>query len=79
MADVQWEDLLGDWPKHLATVICQMNDRVLLSTGYSPRELLLGLVIEDCCQLLVDMLPQTQDNDIMVHMAFIDLAHADAF
>ena len=25
------------------------------------------------------MLPQTQDNDIAVHMAFVDLAHANAF
>ena len=79
LATVQWEDLLGGWPKHLATTICQMNDRILPSTGYSPRELLLGLVIEDHGQLLVDMLHQTHDNDVTVYIAFVDSAHADTF
>ena len=79
MEDIQWEDLPGDWPKHLTTAVCQMNDRVLPSMGYSPRELLLRLVIEDHRQTPVKVLPQTQEEDVIVHMAFADSMHADAF
>ena len=79
MEDIQWEDLLGDWPKHLTMAICQMNDRVLPSMGYSPRELLLSLVIEDRRQMPVKVLPHTWEEDVAVHMAFVDLMHADVF
>ena len=79
MEEVQWEDLPGDWPKHLTMAVCQMNDRVLPLTGYSPRELLLGFVIEDHRQPLVEVLPKAQDKDIVVHMVFVDLIHAHAF
>ncbi|KAG9078495.1 hypothetical protein FS749_009469 [Ceratobasidium sp. UAMH 11750] len=32
------------WPKHLALATAQLNDRVLPSLGYSPRELLTGIL-----------------------------------
>ncbi|QRV95675.1 Retrovirus-related Pol polyprotein from transposon opus [Ceratobasidium sp. AG-Ba] len=30
------------WPKHLATAVAQLNDRVVPSLGYTPRELITG-------------------------------------
>ncbi|QRW01584.1 Retrovirus-related Pol polyprotein from transposon [Ceratobasidium sp. AG-Ba] len=32
------------WPKHLTTAVSQLNDRVLDSLGYTPRELMTGLL-----------------------------------
>ncbi|QRW13257.1 Retrovirus-related Pol polyprotein from transposon opus [Ceratobasidium sp. AG-Ba] len=30
------------WPKHLSTAVAQLNDRVVASLGYTPRELITG-------------------------------------
>ena len=35
------------WPKFLQTAIRQMNDRILPSLGYSPRELMTGILTAD--------------------------------
>ncbi|QRV96890.1 Retrovirus-related Pol polyprotein from transposon opus [Ceratobasidium sp. AG-Ba] len=35
------------WPKHLTTAVAQLNDRLLDSLGYSPRELLTGMLSAD--------------------------------
>ncbi|KAG9123419.1 hypothetical protein FRC07_014963 [Ceratobasidium sp. 392] len=35
------------WPKHLTTAVAQLNDRTLDSLGYSPRELLTGILTAD--------------------------------
>ncbi|KAF8584366.1 hypothetical protein K439DRAFT_1346280 [Ramaria rubella] len=56
-----------------------MNNHILETTGYSPRELLLGIVIEEQRLEGPEVVTPSSAGDIAVHMVFVDSMHADAF
>lgn len=69
----------GSWPKHLAEAVAQLNDRVLPSLSYSPRELLTGqLSAERRAELsLVSREPTSQE--VEVNMALTYSIRQDAY
>ena len=46
VADEDWEKLLKTWPDHLDDAVCTLNSRLLPPLKYTPKELLLGLVLD---------------------------------
>ncbi|EGN97677.1 hypothetical protein SERLA73DRAFT_75337 [Serpula lacrymans var. lacrymans S7.3] len=69
------------WPLQLTTAIAQMNSRVLPSLGFSPRELLMGIVLTDAER---PKAPQdgtaTANIELTeIHMAFVDGFRAEVF
>ncbi|QRV73346.1 Retrovirus-related Pol polyprotein from transposon [Ceratobasidium sp. AG-Ba] len=72
----------SSWPKHLTTAVSQRNDRVLDSLGYSPRELLTGMLSADWKAELNQSVLARALVDIDINMgltyALRDDAHANA-
>ncbi|QRW08776.1 Retrovirus-related Pol polyprotein from transposon opus [Ceratobasidium sp. AG-Ba] len=70
------------WPKHLTTAVSQLNDRLLDSLGYSPRELLTGMLSADRKAELNQSVLARALTDIDINMgltyALRDDAHANA-
>lgn len=67
------------WPKHLATAVAQLNDRVLPSLGYAPRELLTGMVSAERKADLNQSLLGRAIADINVNMGLTYAMRDDAY
>ncbi|KAG9121435.1 hypothetical protein FRC07_002610 [Ceratobasidium sp. 392] len=52
------------WPKHLAQATAQLNDRLLPSLGYSPRELMTGVIRADCKAELASAIWNPRRGDV---------------
>lgn len=46
LAEGDWDSLPKAWPDHLDTVMQALNQRILPSLQYTPKELLLGMCID---------------------------------
>ncbi|CUA71180.1 Retrovirus-related Pol polyprotein from transposon 412 [Rhizoctonia solani] len=69
------------WPKHLARAVAQLNDRVVPSLGYSPRELLTGMVSAERQARIGQSIrsPNAPISDIDVNLALTYALRDDAF
>ncbi|QRW05888.1 Retrovirus-related Pol polyprotein from transposon opus [Ceratobasidium sp. AG-Ba] len=56
------------WPKHLAQATAQLNDRLLPSLGYSPRELMTGIIRADRKAELASAVWDPCRGDVHVNM-----------
>lgn len=69
----------GSWPKHLAEAVAQLNDRVLPSLSYSPRELLTGqLSAERRAELSLNSRDPTS-QEVEVNLALTYSIRQDAY
>ncbi|CUA74373.1 Retrovirus-related Pol polyprotein from transposon 17,6 [Rhizoctonia solani] len=69
------------WPKHLARAVAQLNDRVLPSLGYSPRELLTGMVSAERQARIGQSIrsPNAPMTEVDVNLALTYALRDDAF
>ena len=51
------KDLPSNWPEYLNIAIKHLNDQILPSLKYSPNELLLGLIVKQTPQKILDPQP----------------------
>ncbi|KAG6805616.1 hypothetical protein H0H92_014732 [Tricholoma furcatifolium] len=65
-----WDNLPANWPNHFDDAIQILNRRILPALKFSPKEILLGLVVNTKPTLVEQsILPVTRD-DIETHMAY---------
>ncbi|QRV96444.1 Retrovirus-related Pol polyprotein from transposon opus [Ceratobasidium sp. AG-Ba] len=67
------------WPKHLAQATSQLNDRVLPSLGFSPRELMTGVIRADRKADLSSAVWDPRRGDVHVNMGLTYAMRSDAF
>lgn len=67
------------WPKHLAAATAQLNDRFLPSLGYSPRELLTGLLRAERKAQIGSAVRDPLAGDVDVNLALTYALRQDAF
>ncbi|QRW13142.1 Retrovirus-related Pol polyprotein from transposon opus [Ceratobasidium sp. AG-Ba] len=67
------------WPKHLTKATAQLNDRILPSLGYSPRELLTGVLRADRKAELAAAIWDPRRGDVRVNMGLTYAFRDDAF
>ncbi|QRV78795.1 Retrovirus-related Pol polyprotein from transposon [Ceratobasidium sp. AG-Ba] len=67
------------WPKFLAKATAQLNDRILPSLGYSPRELLTGVLKADRKAELASAIWDPRRGDVRINMGLAYAYRDDAF
>ena len=77
--DNDWEKLPKTWPDHLDEAVCTLNNHLLPALKYTPKELLLGLVIDTKPTLLTDSTMQVSTTDVAVHMAYVAQQRLDGY
>jgi transposase InsO family protein len=64
--------LAKSWPDHFDTAIHQLNEHIIPAFKLSPKELLLGLVINTNLTPVADASMELSTSEVNVHMAYID-------
>ena len=77
--DNDWEKLPKTWPDHLDEAVRALNNRFLPALKYTPKELLLGLVVDTKPTLLMDSTTQVSTTDVAVHMAYVAQQRLDGY
>ncbi|CCO32012.1 hypothetical protein RSOLAG1IB_11454 [Rhizoctonia solani AG-1 IB] len=68
------------WPLHLSEAVNQLNNRVIPSLGYTPRELLTGMLTpERKAEIGQDVRSPTSSHDVEVNLALTYALRNDAF
>ena len=76
---IDWENIPGSWPKHFDEAIRIMNWRLLPSLKFTPKELLLGLVVNTKpTNVDYSTLPATE-RDITTQMAYTAQQRLDGY
>ena len=66
-----WETLPKTWPDHLDDAVRALNNRLLPSLKFTPKELLLGLVVDTKHTELTCSMTEPSAIDAAIHMAYI--------
>ena len=66
------------WPNHFDAAIRQLNERIIPSLRFSPKELLLRLIINTTRTPENNMNAQPQPSDINIHFAYASQQRLDA-
>jgi hypothetical protein len=75
----QWEDLPRTWPDHFDRAIRILNWRILPALKFSPKELLLGLVVNTVNTTLEASASLLPPQDIDVHFAYATQQRLDGY
>jgi hypothetical protein len=68
---ISWDTLPNSWPKHLDEAVIVLNYRILPALKFSPKELLLGQVINTPHTDLTNSTSFIRHSDINAHMAYV--------
>jgi hypothetical protein len=71
------EELTWRWPDYFDTAIQQLNERIIPAFQFSPKELLLGLVINTTPTLFADTNTEPTLSEVSVQMAYVDQQRLD--
>jgi hypothetical protein len=70
--DVRAENLAWTWPDQFDTAIHQLNERIIPAFKFSPKELLLGLVVNTTPTTITNADTAPNASDISIQMAYVD-------
>jgi hypothetical protein len=73
------DDIPKTWPDHFDEAICTLNKRLLPSLKFSPKELLLGLVVNTKRTDAANTTEPTTEDDIAVQMAYVAQQRLDGY
>jgi hypothetical protein len=76
---ISWDTLPKNWPKHLDEAVTALNYRILPTLKFSPKELLLGQVINTPHTDLANSTSITRSLDINTHMAYVGQQQLDGY
>jgi hypothetical protein len=74
-----WDKLPLNWPNHLDDMITALNHRILPALKFSPKELLLGQVVNTPSTNLNNCISTTSAADIAIHMAYVAQQQLDGY
>ena len=73
---VKPKDITRAWPDHFNTTIRQLNERII-SLQFSPKELLLGFVVNTACTLPPILMTEPTQHNGTIQTAYIHQQHLD--
>lgn len=76
---IDWENIPASWPKHFDKAIRIMNWQLLPSLKFSPKELLLGLVVNTKPTNVDQSVLPITDQDIAMQMAYVSQQRLDGY
>ncbi|OBZ76748.1 Retrovirus-related Pol polyprotein from transposon opus [Grifola frondosa] len=74
-----WEALPKSWPTHLDNAIHALNHRILPALQFSPKELLLGTVINTKKTPLPDATQPLTETDVATQLAYVAQQRLDGY
>ena len=74
---VKPEDITRAWPDHFNTAICQLNEQIIPSLQFSPKELLLGFVVNTTHTPPPILVTEPTQHDVTIQTAYIDQQRLD--
>ena len=74
---VKSKDIAKAWPDHFDTAICQLNEQIIPLLQFSPKELLLGFVMNTARTPPTMLMSEPTQHDVNVQMAYIDQQRLD--
>ena len=72
---VKPEDITKTWPDHFDATIRQLNERIIPSLQFSPKELLLGFIINTTRTPTTTATAQPSQHDVNIQMLYVDQQH----
>jgi transposase InsO family protein len=75
----EWEKLPKSWPNHLDKVVKALNHRILPTLKFSPKELLLGIVINTPKSELEHAIREPTTEEVAIHMAYVAQQWLDGY
>jgi len=76
---ISWDTLPNSWPKHLDKAVTALNYHILPAFKFSPKELLLGQVINTPRTDLANSTSAIWHSDISIHMAYVGQQQLDRY
>lgn len=74
-----WDKLPRSWPDHLDEAVRALNNRLLPSLKFTPKELLLGLVVDTKRTELTHSTTEPGATDAAIHMAYAAQQRLDGY
>ena len=74
-----WDSLPKTWPLHLNAAVLALNTRILPNLKFSPKELLLGTVVNTLRTPLADSSSILLAQDANMHIAYVAQQHLDGY
>lgn len=69
------EDIPRNWPDHFQVALNALNNRIIPSLGFWPRELMLGMALEP--PMVGEVAAEPVTERVTIQMAFVDRMRAD--
>lgn len=70
--EVQPGDITNAWPDHFDAAIRHLNECIIPAFQFSPKELLLGFVVNTACTHTDTVLQELSPQDADVHLAYVE-------
>lgn len=74
-----WSNLPATWPKHLDSAIHALNNRLLPALKFTPKELLLGLVVNTRPTPLAESSSVLRPSDALTQIAYVEQQCLDCY
>jgi hypothetical protein len=77
--EATWDKLPKSWPDHLDDAVYALNHRLLPSLKFSPKELLLGLIVNTPTTPIEDSTSTLRQSDIITQVAYVEQQRLDGY
>jgi hypothetical protein len=77
--EVSWEKLPNSWPDHLDEAVHALNHRLLPALKFSPKELLLGLIVNTPPTPLEESTSVLRNTDASTQIAYVEQQRIDGY
>jgi hypothetical protein len=76
---MSWESLPNNWPNHLDEAVTALNYRILPALKFSPKELLLGQIVNTPKTDIPESASALRSADVNIHMAYVGQQQLDGY
>ncbi|KAJ7312377.1 hypothetical protein DFH08DRAFT_973458 [Mycena albidolilacea] len=73
------DDLPKQWPKHFPTAIRILNNRILPSIKFTPKEILFGMLVSTRTAPVADTIGLFTVEDVAIHMVYVEQQQLDGY
>lgn len=77
--EAAWDKLPKSWPDHIDNAVHTLNYRLLPALKFSPKELLLGIVINTPSTSIEDSTSSLRTTDVLAQVAYVKQQRLDGY
>ena len=75
--EAQPGDITNAWPDHFDVAIRHLNEHIIPAFQFSPKELLLGFIVNTTCTHTDTAIQEPSPQDVDVHLAYVEQQRLD--